>query len=199
MARHTKVRRCPDLPRAYCAPGPDHHRLELRSPVLYRWLTRLNLAGVLRRLLADLHRKGVVTEDLCLPDDFDDLELVYRGLCRRDSRSLRRRIGMSALHLHPHPNSCKFRAACLSRLRSASPDFLTIPWSSRGAALLYYTGDDVVSRYRYSCSLVLTGLNVRPHLVSHPQRYSQSPAYRHDTPPSPYPSLPACSSTDRSA
>ncbi|KAM5541004.1 hypothetical protein V8D89_005315 [Ganoderma adspersum] len=73
--------------------------------------------GVLRRLLADLHRKGVVTEDLCLPDDFDDLELVYRGLCRRDSRSLRRRI-----------------------------DFLTIPWTSRGAALLYYTGDDIFNR-----------------------------------------------------
>ncbi|KAI1791356.1 hypothetical protein LXA43DRAFT_1140537 [Ganoderma leucocontextum] len=73
--------------------------------------------GVLRRLLAELHRKGVITEDLCLPDDFDDLELVYRGLCRRDSRSLRRRI-----------------------------DFLTVPWASRGAALLYYTGDDIFNR-----------------------------------------------------
>ena len=175
------------LSRAYSAPGPDHFRLYFRSPVLYRCLTRLNLAGVLRRLLADLHRKGVVTEDLCLPDDFDDLELVYRGLCRRNSRSLRRRIGTSALRLHPRLNCSEFRAACSSRLRSASPDFLTIPWTSRGAALLYYTGDDVVSRYRYSCSLVHTGLNVRPHLVSHPQRYSQSPAYRHDSPPSPCP------------
>ncbi|KAI0325262.1 hypothetical protein GY45DRAFT_1330494 [Cubamyces sp. BRFM 1775] len=73
--------------------------------------------GVLRRLLRELHQEGIVTEDLCLPDDFDDLELVYRGLCRRDSQSLRRRI-----------------------------DFLTVPWTSRGAALLYYTGDDIFNR-----------------------------------------------------
>ncbi|EIW56377.1 uncharacterized protein TRAVEDRAFT_59518 [Trametes versicolor FP-101664 SS1] len=73
--------------------------------------------GVLRRLLKELHRQGVVTDDLCLPDDFDDLELVYRGLCRRDSHSLRRRI-----------------------------DILTVPWKSRGAALLYYTGDDIFNR-----------------------------------------------------
>ncbi|KAI0743040.1 hypothetical protein C8Q80DRAFT_1221327 [Daedaleopsis nitida] len=66
--------------------------------------------GILRRLLAELHRRG-------LPDDFDDLELCYRGLCRRDENSLRRRI-----------------------------DFLTVPWSSRGAALLYYTGDDIFNR-----------------------------------------------------
>ena len=187
------------LSRAYSAPGPDHFRLYFRSPVLYRCLTRLNLAGVLRRLLADLHRKGVVTEDLCLPDDFDDLELVYRGLCRRNSRSLRRRIGTSALRLHPRLNCSEFRAACSSRLRSASPDFLTIPWTSRGAALLYYTGDDVVSRYRYSCSPVLTGLNVHPHLVSHPPNaiLNRRPIA---TTPRPLPALvPACSSTDRSA
>ncbi|KAI0659500.1 hypothetical protein C8Q70DRAFT_915132 [Cubamyces menziesii] len=73
--------------------------------------------GVLRKLLKTLHEQGIITEDLCLPDDFDDLELVYRGLCRRDSHSLRRRI-----------------------------DFLTVPWTSRGAALLYYTGDDIFNR-----------------------------------------------------
>ncbi|KZT68564.1 hypothetical protein DAEQUDRAFT_745631 [Daedalea quercina L-15889] len=66
--------------------------------------------GVLRKLLGELHRRGILTEDLSLPDSFDDLELVYRGLCRRDSSSLRRRI-----------------------------DFLTVPYASRGAALLYYT------------------------------------------------------------
>ncbi|KAI0350568.1 hypothetical protein OH77DRAFT_1412881 [Trametes cingulata] len=73
--------------------------------------------GVLRRLLKELHQQGLITEDLCLPEDFQDLELVYRGLCRKDSNSLRRRI-----------------------------DFLTVPWISRGAALLYYTGDDIFNR-----------------------------------------------------
>ncbi|TBU54960.1 hypothetical protein BD310DRAFT_826872 [Dichomitus squalens] len=73
--------------------------------------------GILRRLLAELHRQDIVTEDLCLPDNFEDLELVYRGLCRKGPGSLRRRI-----------------------------DFLTVPWVSRGAALLYYTGDDIFNR-----------------------------------------------------
>ncbi|KAI0714218.1 hypothetical protein C8T65DRAFT_694947 [Cerioporus squamosus] len=73
--------------------------------------------GVLRRLLAELHKKGVITDDLSLPSDFEDLELSYRGLCRRDAQSRRRRI-----------------------------DFLTVPWKSRGAALLYYTGDDIFNR-----------------------------------------------------
>ncbi|KAI0651056.1 hypothetical protein C8Q79DRAFT_931196 [Trametes meyenii] len=73
--------------------------------------------GVLLRLLRELHRQGVITEDLSLPDDFSDLESVYRGLCRKDPESLRRRI-----------------------------DFLTAPWASRGAALLYYTGDDIFNR-----------------------------------------------------
>lgn len=53
-----------------------------------------HLSGVLRRLLRELHQQGIITEDLCLPEDFDDLELVYRGLCRKDANSPRRRIGM---------------------------------------------------------------------------------------------------------
>ncbi|CDO76332.1 hypothetical protein BN946_scf184795.g3 [Trametes cinnabarina] len=74
--------------------------------------------GVLRRLLKALHQQGIITEDLCLPDDFEDLELVYRGLCRKDAFSPRRRIG----------------------------ERLKLPWISRGAALLYYTGDDIFNR-----------------------------------------------------
>ncbi|KAH9942097.1 hypothetical protein B0H21DRAFT_824163 [Amylocystis lapponica] len=66
--------------------------------------------GVFRRLLEELHRQGIITEDLCVPDDFDDLELIYRGLCRKQPGSPRRRI-----------------------------DFLTVPYQSTGAALLYYT------------------------------------------------------------
>lgn len=27
-------------------------------------------------------------------------------------------------------------------------DILTVPWKSRGAALLYYTGDDIVSSFK---------------------------------------------------
>ncbi|KAI0819428.1 hypothetical protein BC628DRAFT_1402467 [Trametes gibbosa] len=89
--------------------------------------------GVLRRLLAELHRQGIITEDLCLPDNFDELELLYRGLCRKDSSSLRRRI-----------------------------DFLTVPWTSRGAALLYYTGDDIFNRsLRLKAKKMGYGLNQR--------------------------------------
>ncbi|KAG6844101.1 hypothetical protein H0H87_009776 [Tephrocybe sp. NHM501043] len=79
--------------------------------------------GVLSKLLARLHAAGILTEDLALPEDPDDLEAIYRGLCRVPGRddSKRRRI-----------------------------DFLTVPWASKGAALLYYTavfeGDDIFNR-----------------------------------------------------
>ncbi|KAK7684455.1 hypothetical protein QCA50_012402 [Cerrena zonata] len=76
-----------------------------------------NHSGVLSKLLKDLRIAGIITEDLSIPDDWSDLELCYRGLCRKDSDSRRRRI-----------------------------DFLVIPWESRGAALLYYTGDDIFNR-----------------------------------------------------
>lgn len=68
--------------------------------------------GVLSQLLTNLHQAGILTEDLALPEDPDDLEAIYRGLCRVPNieGSKRRRI-----------------------------DFLTVPWTSRGAALLYYT------------------------------------------------------------
>lgn len=66
---------------------------------------------MLRTLLEQLHAAGIVTDDLAVPDDFSDLELVYHGLCKLpESGAKRRRI-----------------------------DFLCVPWESRGAALLYYT------------------------------------------------------------
>lgn len=71
----------------------------------------LSKTGVLSRLLQDLHAAGILTEDLALPEDPDDLEAIYRGLCRIPKEGARRR-----------------------RI-----DFLTVPWQSRGAALLYYT------------------------------------------------------------
>ncbi|KAG9308110.1 hypothetical protein JVU11DRAFT_12542 [Chiua virens] len=67
--------------------------------------------GVLRTLLEKLHAAGIITEDLAVPDDFSDLELVYHGLCKLPEHGAKRR-----------------------RI-----DFLSVPWVSRGAALLYYT------------------------------------------------------------
>ena len=67
--------------------------------------------GVLKTLLRELHGTGLLTEDLAIPENWDDLECVYRGLCRLPNGGIRRR-----------------------RI-----DILTVPWESRGAALLYYT------------------------------------------------------------
>lgn len=83
----------------------DFHLL-LPSSSHVQWIP-----GVLKRLLAALHKGGIITEDLAIPENSADLECVYRGLCRLPSPGSRRR-----------------------RI-----DFLTVPWESRGAALLYYT------------------------------------------------------------
>ncbi|KAG6879315.1 hypothetical protein C0992_003642 [Termitomyces sp. T32_za158] len=91
--------------------------------------------GVLSQLLSRLHEVGILTEDLALPEDPDDLEAIYRGLCRLPNRegSKRRRI-----------------------------DFLTVPWTSRGAALLYYTGDDIFNRaIRMKANVLGYSLNQR--------------------------------------
>ncbi|KAK7448434.1 hypothetical protein VKT23_013697 [Stygiomarasmius scandens] len=75
--------------------------------------------GVLHRLLKKLHAANILTEDLTLPDESDDFETCYRGLCHVPGveGARRRRI-----------------------------DFLTTAWKSRGAALLYYTGDGLFNR-----------------------------------------------------
>ncbi|KIK66377.1 hypothetical protein GYMLUDRAFT_193030 [Collybiopsis luxurians FD-317 M1] len=75
--------------------------------------------GVLRQLIDKLHKAGILTEDLALPDYSKPLEAVYHGICRLPNvkGARRRRI-----------------------------DFLTVPWSSKGGALLYYTGDDIFNR-----------------------------------------------------
>ncbi|KAJ7457053.1 DNA polymerase lambda [Mycena latifolia] len=75
-------------------------------------------AGILHHLLKALHERKIITEDLALPDNPFHDEAIYRGLCRLPQfGSRRRRI-----------------------------DFLTIPYKSRGAALIYYTGDDIFNR-----------------------------------------------------
>ena len=70
------------------------------------------MSGVMPRLLRELHTAGILTEDLALPEDPDDLEASYRGLCRL-----------------PHIEGSRRRRI----------DILSVPWTSRGAALLYFT------------------------------------------------------------
>jgi len=74
-------------------------------------------AGAAKKLWQACHAWGIITDDLVMPDDWNDLELIYRGLCRKDALSRRRRI-----------------------------DFLSVAWEARGAASLYYTGDDIFNR-----------------------------------------------------
>ncbi|KAH7099804.1 Nucleotidyltransferase, partial [Auriculariales sp. MPI-PUGE-AT-0066] len=74
-------------------------------------------AGVLQKLLRILHRDGIITEDLGTPHEQDSLEAKWMGIGRRDATSKRRRI-----------------------------DILTIPFDQLGAALLYFTGDDIFNR-----------------------------------------------------
>ncbi|KAF9259284.1 Nucleotidyltransferase [Marasmius fiardii PR-910] len=75
--------------------------------------------GVLPKLLKALHEADILTEDLATPEDPNDLEAIYRGLC----------------HLPGKPGA-----------RQRRIDFLTVPWKCKGAALLYYTGDDIFNR-----------------------------------------------------
>jgi DNA polymerase lambda len=70
-----------------------------------------NHHGVVKTLIRKLHEIELLTEDLSLPEDWDDLECTYRGLCKLPHEGKRRR-----------------------RI-----DILAVPWQSRGAALLYYT------------------------------------------------------------
>ncbi|KAF7297381.1 DNA polymerase lambda [Mycena indigotica] len=106
--------------------------------------------GILHHLLKALHKKGIITEDLALPENPFDEEAIYRGLCRLPDRpdSKRRRI-----------------------------DFLTIPWKCRGAALLYYTGDDIFNRkMRYKANKMGYSLNQKglyAGVVRNPSKWSE--------------------------
>ncbi|EGO20224.1 hypothetical protein SERLADRAFT_452929 [Serpula lacrymans var. lacrymans S7.9] len=91
-------------------------------------------SGLLLNLLSSLHAADILTEDLSLPDDFSSLELSYRGLCHLpEEGSRRRRI-----------------------------DILCVPWERRGAALLYFTGDDIFNRaIRLKANVLGYSLNQR--------------------------------------
>ncbi|KAI6003223.1 hypothetical protein F5J12DRAFT_783656 [Pisolithus orientalis] len=96
--------------------------------------THDNTLGVLSRLLDRLQAAKILTEDLALPANPAELELTYRGLCKLpDPGAKRRRI-----------------------------DILCVPWKSRGAALLYYTGDDIFNRaMRLKANVMGYSLNQR--------------------------------------
>jgi len=82
-------------------------------------------AGILLKLLSGLRSAGIVTEDLSLSSGAsENLECTYRGLCIRPTK-----VGEDKQH----------------RIQRRI-DILTIPWESRGAALIYYTGDDIFNR-----------------------------------------------------
>lgn len=83
------------------------------------------LLGVMPRLLRELHAADILTEDLALPEDPDDISASYRGLC----------------HL-PHIEGSRRRRI----------DILSVPWESRGAALLYFTVCVLVTVIVSECS-----------------------------------------------
>ncbi|KJA24901.1 hypothetical protein HYPSUDRAFT_183221 [Hypholoma sublateritium FD-334 SS-4] len=92
-------------------------------------------SGVLSRLLNQLHDAGILVEDLAIPDDLHDLEATYRGLCRL-----------------PHVDTSRRRRI----------DILCVPWTCRGSARLYYTGDDIFNRaIRMKANVLGYSLNQR--------------------------------------
>ncbi|KAI9454645.1 hypothetical protein BJY52DRAFT_712129 [Lactarius psammicola] len=83
-------------------------------------------AGILPKLLSALRSAGIITEDLLSlsSDATDSLEVTYRGLCVRPTKT-------------GQENRSKIRRRI---------DILAIPWECRGAALIYFTGDDIFNR-----------------------------------------------------
>ena len=57
--------------------------------------------GAAKTLWQACHALGIITDDLVMPGDWKDSELIYRGLCRKDAKSKRRRIGTQLLLFTP--------------------------------------------------------------------------------------------------
>ncbi|EJU00591.1 Nucleotidyltransferase [Dacryopinax primogenitus] len=74
-------------------------------------------SGMLNKLIRLLHEKGLLTNDLAVPADTHSLEQKYMGIGRLPPDGKMRRI-----------------------------DVLAIPWDQKGAALIYFTGDDLFNR-----------------------------------------------------
>ncbi|CUA71528.1 DNA polymerase IV [Rhizoctonia solani] len=68
-------------------------------------------------IMGSFRRQKLLSHDLAVPDDENELEAKYMGLCQLHSDTLMRRI-----------------------------DILTIPCEQWGSALLYFTGDDLFNR-----------------------------------------------------
>ncbi|KIM81993.1 hypothetical protein PILCRDRAFT_820879 [Piloderma croceum F 1598] len=99
-------------------------------------------AGIVPHLLHALREAGIITEDLALPDDSHATEAIYRGLCKL-------------------PDTVDEEGKLVRRLRRRI-DILSIPWQNRGAALLYYTGDDIFNRaMRFKANKMGYSLNQR--------------------------------------
>jgi DNA polymerase lambda len=104
-------------------------------PFLPADLKTKSISGILKRLLPRLHEEGILTGDLGTPEDDGALEAKYMGICRRSPEDKMRRIGMPIVH-------SREPLAYWGIL-----DILTIPTHQWGAALVYFTGDDIVSCY----------------------------------------------------
>ncbi|KZT57577.1 Nucleotidyltransferase [Calocera cornea HHB12733] len=74
-------------------------------------------AGMLHKLLDTLHDQGLLTDDLVIPPHNKALEQKYMGIGRLPPDGKLRRI-----------------------------DILAIPYDQKGAALIYFTGDDLFNR-----------------------------------------------------
>lgn len=75
--------------------------------------------GFLSKLLLSLKQQQIITYTLADPDDWNELECKFMGLCK----------------LGPEPQYKQRRI-----------DILTIPEPQWGAALIYFTGDDIFNR-----------------------------------------------------
>ncbi|KAG8970139.1 hypothetical protein FRC03_011157 [Tulasnella sp. 419] len=73
--------------------------------------------GLLNKILLCLKEDEVITHTLGEPDNGDELEAKFMGLCRVDSMTKTRRI-----------------------------DILTVPFECWGSSLIYFTGDDIFNR-----------------------------------------------------
>ncbi|KAI0296983.1 hypothetical protein B0F90DRAFT_1669646 [Multifurca ochricompacta] len=104
--------------------------------------TPVSTLGILPKLLSALRYAGIITEDLSLPasDGGNNLEGTYRGLC-----------------ISPATSGQDKKRQIQRRL-----DILAVPWESRGAALIYYTGDDIFNRsLRQKANVMGYSLNQR--------------------------------------
>ena len=101
-------------------------------PFLYQTEVKSTL-GILQHLLRRLHEEDILIGDLGTPEDDCALEAKYMGICRRSPEDKMRRIGKSIARPMDPLAHCNM------------PDILTIPDYQWGAALVYFTGDDIVS------------------------------------------------------